>query len=210
VNLNKRERNIAIGTSAAVLLGLLYWLAWEPYAQSLDALESQKTALIQQDSQNQIAIGFQHRHAIDWSTMRRSGLRNDSSNAESQFYAAMLYWAQHARTSDPSFKTDPPKPDKDAAANGFEIVTFHVTVTGTLSQISDLMWSVETATIPLRVMDLQVTPKKEGLDNGASPLTAQITVATLSMLQAPEPADSQPPVSAAFAGTTASAGGNGI
>lgn len=209
MTLNRRERNIALGTGAVVVLGLVYWLAWQPYSDSLDALENQKADLIKQRDQGQLLLIRKRNLTPVWNTMRSGGLRNDASTAESQFYAAMVFWAQHARTSDPSFKTDPPKPDKDAAANGFQEVTFHVSVTGTLSQISDLLWSVETATIPLRVLDIQLTPKKDGMDSTASPLSAQISIATLSMLPQAEPTALPTAASASVAasGTLAANGG---
>ena len=210
MTLNTRERNIAIGTSAAVVLGLIYWFAYQPYADAVDSLNGQKTELAQQLANGKLSLRRERELEPVWAEMRRGGLRNDDSTAESQFYAAILYWAQHARTSDPSFKTDPPKPDKDAAAKGFSVVTFHVTVTGTLSQISELLWSVETAVIPVRVTDVQLTPKKEGFDSVASPLTAQITISTTSWTPPTEQAPQQPalvPAETAMSSSSSTGGG---
>ena len=52
----------------------------------------------------------------------------------------------------------------------------------TMLSIANLLWSMETATIPVRVNDLQILPRKEGTND----LTLQLTVSTLCLL--PEPA----------------------
>ena len=114
----------------------------------------------------------------------------------------MLTWARNAGTSEPSFKSDPIRANKDAEKNNFDEEDFHVTVTGSLPSVSKLLWEVETAPIPVRVRDVQLSPKKEGLDDAANPLTAQITVSTLYSLTGSDntAAAASPPDTVALAG----------
>lgn len=201
MTLNKQEKRYAIITGIIVAVAVLYWLVWQPYAQEYDDLQTQSNNYAQQIAEGRAMLQRQMNLGPVWAAMRNNGLRSDASLAESQFYAAILTWSRNAGTTDPSFKTDPIKPDREAAENHFQTVNFHVTVVGTLSQISTLLWSVETAAIPVRILDCQIAPKKEGLDNQSSPLTAQITIATLCML----PEANTAPDEVSMAGNAASA-----
>ena len=52
---------------------------------------------------------------------------------------------------------------------------YRVTATGTMRSLSQFLWDLETATIPIRVTDARMTPQREGTDD----LSLQVGVSTL-------------------------------
>ena len=60
----------------------------------------------------------------------------------------------------------------------FEIIGYHCQATGTMRQLSRFFLGLETAPIPLRVNDVQITPQsKEGLDD----VSVQMSISTICM-----------------------------
>ncbi len=123
--------------------------------------------------------------------MTRGGLSADASAAESQALKATLDWAGQAGVGVTALK-----PDRTTDENGFQIISFHATGVGNTPAVAKLVWDIETATIPVRLTDLSVTPVKEGTDQ----LTVQFGVSTLSRL--PTADDRAKPPAAAPAGGT--------
>ena len=66
---------------------------------------------------------------------------------------------------------------KNSPEAKFHVIGFHLTGTGPLSTLAKLLWRIETATMPIRVGEVQISPRngKEGLDD----LQFTLTVSTL-------------------------------
>ena len=168
--LSAREKYIAIGVGAAVALYALDAAVLSPYTERLKAIEQQTS-----DAQDRLtAQSDTFRSQSDlrkvWSAMTHGGLSPDWSVADSQLAQALLKWSADAGVSVTSVK-----PDRPADENGFQVIGYHFTCNGTTPQVAKLLWDIETATIPARLTDVQVTPLKEGTDN----LTIQFGVSTL-------------------------------
>ena len=190
--LSPREKYIAIGVGAAVVLYALDAAVLTPYSDRLTAIEQETV-----DAETHLAAQSDLFKAnrdlkVVWTAMTRGGLSPDWSVADSQLAQALLKWAGDAGVSVTSVK-----PDRSAVENGFQVISYHFTCNGSTPEVTKLLWDIETATIPVRLTDVQITPRKEGTDD----LTIQFGVSTLVQ---PQPAaDGDKPAAA-----VASDGGN--
>ncbi len=174
--LSPREKNIAIGVGvAAVALGL-WSVVISPYIDNLGLL-TDRIASAQGALDDQKAL-FRRKEELQkvWSDLTHGGLSDNVSAAESQAVLAVLGWAGDAGVTVTALK-----PDRASDENKFQILSYHITAVGRTPDVARLMWDIETATIPVRLTDVQVTPRKEGTDD----LTIQFGVTTLVQPPAP-------------------------
>lgn len=183
-SLSKRERTIAITGIALVGLYLVYQFLLIPYLTQRDAIAKDRARVTEQLADADRLFKRQDGLKKVWTEIKTGGLKNTRSQAESQAQQAVLDWAKKGGVNIVALK-----PERDLTQNQFQVISFHVTGTGTMLAISNLLWSLETATIPVHVNDVQITPRKEGTDD----LTLQMTVSTLCLL----PETSKTPVSMA-------------
>ena len=193
--ISKRERYIAIGAVAAIALLALNSFALSPYL----------------DKRNEIAVDlakpnkeldrsdelFRHQRLLRpvWAKIKNAGLMTDSSDATIQARVSILDSAESAGLFVAGIRTEP----RSSQEGQFQVTIFHLTVNGPLYAVSRLLWSTETAGIPLRVNEMQITPRKEGTDD----LSVQLTISTIS--QVPQAA-----APAAHPGAAASANGSAL
>ncbi len=176
-SLSKRERYIAIGVVAAAVLFLLNQFLLIPYTDARSIYFADREKIDTQLKDADSLMKNQKDLAPKWAQIQSNGLKTDRGQAESQAQQAVLDWAKAAGVSVESVK-----PERDVQQNQFQIISFHVSGNGTMLSLSKLLWSIETATIPVRLNDLQITPRKEGTDD----LKMQISLSTLALM--PEPA----------------------
>lgn len=169
--LSRRERYIAIATFAAVgILGLDHYVL-TPLMAASDTLDTQLAQTQQQLDKTQRLFASSRRKGQAWSDMQKQGLRRrDSAEAESQVLNSMRDWAQEAGMSLSSVKPERTEKEKE-----FQKSIFRATGTGGMAQISRFLWHIQTATIPIRINDLQISTRKEGTDD----LTLQLGVSTI-------------------------------
>lgn len=172
-SLSKRERMIAIVVAAAVGLFVFDRFALTPYSEArtqvLDELDRTTKDLANADRL------FDQRKSLtkSWTAAGNGGIKANRSLAESQAQQAVLDWARSAGVNVASLK-----PERDQQQNGLQVISFHVNCTGSMLGLSKLLYSLETAPIPIRLNDLQITPRREGTDD----LTLQMGVSTLAIL----------------------------
>jgi hypothetical protein len=172
VVLSKREKYIGIGAVTAVALLLLDQFVLSPYFDELDQLGRDSDKAVQQISDNNDLFARQHKLQKVWTDMQTGGLQVDESKADSQAQLAMLQWAQGADMAVTALKTEHVTQEK-----AFEVLSYDVTVTGSTPGLARLIWAFETATIPLRVNEIQISARPENTDN----LTVRMNVSTLSL-----------------------------
>lgn len=179
--LSKRERMAAVVTMVAVGLLAVDYYALEPLFAYRDQLEVEKGTQsgLMQKSSRLLANKTELRRK--WGEMTTSGLSGDPSAAESRVLHGVRDWAQEAGLSLSSLKPDRTEHDKL-----FHKIVFRATATGNMSQISQFLWKIQTAPIPVRVTDMQLSARKEGTDD----LSLQIGISTLYL--APEPEKKAP------------------
>ena len=171
--LTKRERNIAIGVAAAALLFALDQYLLSPYFDQRKFITDGTTKAQVQWAKGTKTLNSQRKLKPVWADIIAGGLKTDASDAESQALNAVREWAQDAGVILTALK-----PERASQEGKFQVISFHVTGTGPMRAISRLTWAMETAPIPVRVNDLQLTPRKEGTDD----LQVQMSVSTLSVM----------------------------
>jgi hypothetical protein len=190
--LSKRERYIGVGVGAAIAILLLDSFVYGPYSDRLDQIHTGEKNYAEQQMLGVDAMKQQHDRQGEWQGMLNSGLKTDAAEADSQARHAVMDWMQNTHVALTTIT-----PERQTAVGKFQVIGFHVTGTGSMPSITRLLWSLETATIPMRIGDVTIKPRKEGTDD----LTVDLTISTLCMppasqtQQKSKDSTSTPPVS---------------
>ena len=177
MNLSKRERLIGIGT--ATVIGLLaldsLFLSplWARYDVAHRAVEEGQRELDRAQQLFQNKLRAQRR----WNEITGTTLKNDASAAESQLLNRVRDYAQSANLVLGSLKPERIEKEKD-----FQRITIRASATGTMEQTSRFLYALRNADIPLRVSDVQINSRKDGVDDVA----VQIGISTI-FVPPPEP-----------------------
>jgi Tfp pilus assembly protein PilO len=153
--LSKRERIIAIIAVAAVGFLVLNKFLIGPVAGKLQQLETQKSQLrIDLDEAQNL---FRKRRVLErqWKAAMSEGLRNEIE-AESKVGRALDKWSEEARLTLSSVK-----PERVASDKGLKEMTFVVVGTGSLDAVTQFLWQIETAPLPIKVKDMQLGSSNE-------------------------------------------------
>ena len=67
------------------------------------------------------------------------------------------------------------RPDRPTDAHGLHEMTFQATADGSMRAVAAFLYRIETASVPVRVRELQIAPRTEGSDD----LTVQLRISTL-------------------------------
>ncbi|GIW76873.1 MAG: hypothetical protein KatS3mg104_1936 [Phycisphaerae bacterium] len=170
MNLSRREK--IIGLVASVVVGglMLDQLLVSPMLERLD----NATAMIQQhqeDLQKAESVFSSDLAARKrWKQMVGNGFKTDASAAEGQLLDRVRDAAQRSGIGVQAFK-----PERSEKVNGFYRITIRVTATGNASQTVRFLYLLQTSTIPLKVMDLQISSRKDGTDD----LAIQMGISTI-------------------------------
>lgn len=168
--LSKRERFGLIAAVAVVaILGLDRW-ALTPLLAARTKANHDRDALnadvrTAQDLQK-LGVEMNSR----WNDMVKSGLKPDPTGAESQIMHAVRDWSEEAGVSLTLLK-----PDRQTEKTRLPEITFQASGTGNLKALARLLWRVQTASIPIKATEVQVTSRKEGTDD----LTFQVRLSTV-------------------------------
>jgi hypothetical protein len=168
--MSKREKFIAIGTAVAIGLFVLDSFIIEPYSAALADIQQKTDAAAKQFTDDTSLLARRVRLQKIWSDMLSHGFKTDESAADSQLQHAILDWSQLAGVVPQNLKSDQSRKE-----GSFLVIGYRVTANGSMRSISRLLWALETATIPIRVSDVRVTPEREGTDQ----LSVQLGVSTL-------------------------------
>jgi hypothetical protein len=170
VKLSQREKIIAIGLGATILLVIIWQSAVSPYFDRLDDIQKQYSSAV--DQQNSVLTLFSRRKKLQtvWTDILKGGLKSNASDAASQMQHAVIDWENAAGVNETAFK-----PERTVDADQFSILSYRLTERGSMWSIAKLLAKFETATIPVRVNEVQITPEKEGTDA----LLLQLSISTL-------------------------------
>jgi hypothetical protein len=187
VVLSKREKYIAIGAISAVVLLGINSLVIGPYTDKLSALDDQETAAKKTLSDDILLLHKQQSLQSDWQEMLASGLQADDSIAQSKTQQEIQDWARTANINLEALSSD-----HIATQHGpFQVIDFNLGFEAagnqSMRQIARMLWSIESANIPIRLNDMKITTTREGTDN----LDVKLIVSALYMPPAaqPEPID---------------------
>ena len=170
--LSKRERLVVILVIAGILILILDHYMVEPYLTERTRIAKDTAQAIQDQNDADTLLRRQARLKKIWAEMQNGGLKVDDSQAESLTLRALFEWSANARVGLPAIKRE-----RSATEGNFEVIGFDVSGTGSIPEVSRLLWAIETATIPVRINEMQITPQKEGIDN----LSIRLSVSALCM-----------------------------
>jgi hypothetical protein len=177
VVLSKREKYIAIGAIGAVVLLGINSLVIGPYTDRLSALDDQETTARKTLNDNIVLLHRQQSLQSDWQEMLASGLQADDSIAQSKTQQALQDWARSANINLEALSSD-----HVATQHGpFQMIDFNLGFSSSggqsMRQIARILWSIESANIPIRLNDMKITTTREGTDN----LDVKLIVSALYM-----------------------------
>lgn len=170
MTLSKRERFTAL--VAGLILGalLLDRAVFSPLLQRFDAAGAELNDATAALTDAEALFDKSQRARRRWRELAGDSLRADPSAAESQLLNRVRDWAQAAGLTLTSLK-----PERIEREKEYQKLTIRATANATLSQAARFLYSIESADIPVRVTDLQLTARRDGNDD----LTLQLGVATI-------------------------------
>jgi hypothetical protein len=177
VVLSKREKYIGIGTAAAITLLVVNSFIIEPYNDAMTQLETQEATDKKTLSDNEILLYRQKSLQTAWQTMLKSGLEVDDSVAQSQTQQNLQLWARSANINLDALSSD----HVQTQHGPFQVLNFNLefNVSGNraMRQIANMLWSIESADIPIRLNNMRIQAVREGADS----LDVKLVVSALYM-----------------------------
>lgn len=194
MRLSKREKLIAAVTALFVAGPVLNSVIIAPLQTRSAALNSD-IAVAENELERAGRLFDTSRTARrEWASMAGAALFPDRPRAESQILNNVREWAQESGIALNSLK-----PERDEKEEEFQKITFRATASGSMSQVSRFLHRIQTATIPVRITDLQVSSQRDGQDG----LTLSVALATIYM---PPQSDQTKPTRSNLAPPLAAAG----
>jgi hypothetical protein len=177
---SKRERIIGLVTAGVLAVLALDRLVLTPLTERRNELDAKLAAAQLELTKADGLFTNGRRLTRTWNAMLDGGLKSDVPAAEGQALHALRDWGQEADL--PQFKSL--KPERVETQKQFRVVTIRLSTTGSMRSISEFLWRVQEADIPMRVTDMQINSNKEGTDD----LTLTLGVSTLSLAPDETPA----------------------
>jgi len=174
MNLTRREKYVALTAALAIVVLLLDSYALTPVLEYRENVRTQKQVLLTDLIKASGAFQRQRVLARKWQTMLASGLKRPPEEAESAIFHALRDWSQDCRFDLSSVKPDKPKTDGDLTE-----IAFQVAGTGTMRSVARFLWKIETASVPLRIEQLQLGSRKDGVDD----LSLQLRLSSICIHQ---------------------------
>jgi hypothetical protein len=204
VVLSKRERYIGFATAGVVALLVLDHFLISPLFARRTQVETDAQTMEIQSNQAKQLFASSPRMNVRWKEMVAAGLKSDLTEAQSQAMQSLNTWAHDAGVTISSLQPDPV--DRTSKKD-LQQPSFRLSGAGSMRAVTRFLWSVQTARIPMRVITLDLSSRKEGTDD----LTMNLTVSTLALSPqsatavagGPGAANAPRPTAGAGAGTTA-------
>jgi Type II secretion system (T2SS), protein M subtype b len=181
---NRREKTIAIILAAALGAWLADQYVIEPYIEQFRDLQKQtQTRGGELDKANRL-LANNDRVTKNWKEQLAGGLSSDPAAAEAQALHAIRDFAQNSRVGLVSLKPDRTGRlrSADEGATDFMQIRLQATGTGTTSAIANLLWQIESSSLPLKINDVRINSRKDGADD----LSFALNVSTIYFSLAPE------------------------
>jgi len=185
MTLSRRERYIAgVAVAALVVLAGDHYIA-APLLESRGRLEADRLALAVDVARNTNLIAREKVVASKWNEMLNSGLSEAPADAESRTLRALRNWAQDSGVSLASVR-----PERVAQSSAdLQEESFQAAGSGTMKAVVQFLWQVEHSSLPLRIKELQLGLRKEGVDD----LSLQLRLSTAYVAAAkPKQAEAVP------------------
>lgn len=175
--LSRREQYVALAAAITVAILLLDWYVLTPILDRREQLQTERQKLVAELNEAQALFRRQRLLGRKWRAMLDAGMPTGLAQAESQVLHALRDWSQESRLTLSSMK-----PGKVVESGELVELSFQASGTGSMSAVAKFLWHIETASLPLRVQQLQLGARKEGADD----LSLQLTLSSLSLAAAGE------------------------
>ncbi len=158
--LSKREKRI--GIVAGVVLGALvldqvmFTPLWTRYGEASQRVETAQRDL---DAARRTFENDEHARRR-WTEMAGRTLMTNAPDSEVQLLNRAREWADASRLSLQSLK-----PERSEREEGFQKITIRATAIGSMRQVAQFLYQVQSADIPVRISDIQLTARKENTDD---------------------------------------------
>jgi hypothetical protein len=176
MTMTKREKIIGITLGACLALLFIDRYLLTPFMEERDNIAVRTATVVAKLNDANRLLSNRHRVADAWKELIFSGLKSNNSVVESETQHALLDWAQAARVQLESLK-----PDRAVQVGDFQEIRFQVTGSGSVANLSQLLWSIETSNLPLQLGDMRLSARKEGTDD----LGVQLSVTALVFAPVP-------------------------
>jgi Tfp pilus assembly protein PilO len=141
-----------------------------PLTKSHAELEAEQQRLGQEFERATHMLRRQRLMARELRDMTANGLTRDPLDAESRLLHAIRDWAEETGLSVSSVKPERGKDDTEIGR-----IDVLVSGTGSMQAVARFLWKAENARLPLRINDLQLGSRKDGMDD----LSLQLRLSTL-------------------------------
>jgi type II secretory pathway component PulM len=168
--LSRRERYIVIGTVAVVGLLALDRLFLTPLIERRQLVDAQMRQATEEMTRANGLFTNRTRVNRKWNEMSATTLKSDGSTAESQIIRSVGDWALEAGLNLSSVK-----PERAEKEKQFQKITFRANATGNMASVSKFLWRLQTSKVPIRVTDLSITTRRDGVDD----LSLDLGISTL-------------------------------
>jgi hypothetical protein len=168
--LSKRERYIVIGTVIAAAALATDRFALSPLLSARNEAEARKKSTADETRRAHETLKHAAEMKPRWQQMVHAGIINEPSEAESQVLHAIRDWAEASGVTTSLLKSD-----RLTEKTSLPQIAFQAAGVGSMESITRLLWRIENASIPIRITELQLSPRKEGTDD----LTIQLRFTTV-------------------------------
>ncbi|HEV8608231.1 MAG TPA: GspMb/PilO family protein [Tepidisphaeraceae bacterium] len=168
--LSRRERYIVIGAVTVVGLLALDRIFLTPLIDRRQVINAQMRLASEEMERADRLFANRIRLNRKWAEMSGSALKIDGSTAESQIIRAVGDWALEAGLNLSSVK-----PERAEKEKQFQKITFRANATGNMAAVSKFLWRLQTSKVPIRVIDLSITTRRDGVDD----LSLDLGISTL-------------------------------
>jgi hypothetical protein len=190
MTMSPRERSIA--TITGIILGalVLYEFVIEPKLAQIEKLDSD-VATATGDLERADSLFSSSRSATkQLAKIAGSGLRRNDSEADSEIRNKTSQWAQESGINGWGIKREGTVNERD-----FNKITFRAQGSGGMAQIGRFLYRLQTADMPIRIVDMTINSRREGTDDLAIVLgVSTIYLAPESEKPAPRAAPRRPEV----------------
>lgn len=174
--LTNRERKIMYLTVAAVVLLIFNTYVLEPILDMRAEAAQIRQTLQAQVDQSMTTLKRKKILQKQWAQMQQDGLGSDVQKAE-----AMIYRYIKESSERSGLELGSVQPDRLITVNELGEIDFVLSGTGSMQSVTQFLWSLETATIPLKIKSHQLGSKNET----AQVMTIQIELSTVYMKDDP-------------------------
>lgn len=170
MNLSSREKGLALGTIAVLAILLVDYYVLTPFLSERDLLETQRAQILADISRGRKLVSEGKELVPKWKGMEASGLKEDPAEAESQLLHALRDWAKESGLALSSLK-----PDRPESKEELKEVHVQATGTGSMDGVSKFLWRAQSASFPVKVLEVQVGSRTDGTND----LALQVKLSTL-------------------------------